>query len=34
MFAVVFEVHPAPGKKDEYLELAKHLKPIVESIDG
>lgn len=34
MFAVVFEVHPAPGKKSEYLELAKHLKPILESIDG
>jgi heme-degrading monooxygenase HmoA len=34
MFAVVFEVHPAPGKKDEYLGLAKSLKPILESIDG
>ncbi len=34
MFAVVFEVHPAPGKKDEYLGLAKHLKPALESIDG
>jgi heme-degrading monooxygenase HmoA len=34
MFTVVFEVHPAKGKKDEYLGLAKHLKPILESIDG
>jgi heme-degrading monooxygenase HmoA len=34
MFAVIFEVHPAPGKKDEYLGLAKHLKPILESIEG
>jgi heme-degrading monooxygenase HmoA len=34
MFTVVFEVHPAPGKKDEYLGLAKHLKPILESING
>ena len=34
MFAVVFEVHPGPGKKNEYLGLAKHLKPILESIDG
>jgi heme-degrading monooxygenase HmoA len=34
MFTVVFEVHPAPGKKDEYLGLAKHLRPILESIDG
>jgi heme-degrading monooxygenase HmoA len=34
MFAVVFQVHPRDGKKDEYLALAKHLKPILESIDG
>jgi heme-degrading monooxygenase HmoA len=34
MFAVVFEVHPNEGKKDEYLSHAKHLKPILESIDG
>ena len=34
MFTVVFEVHPAPGKKDEYLGLAKHLKPMLDSIDG
>jgi heme-degrading monooxygenase HmoA len=34
MFSVIFEVLPAKGKKDEYLELAKHLKPILESIDG
>ena len=34
MFAVVFEVHPGPGKKDEYLGLAKHLKPILGSMDG
>ena len=34
MFTVVFEVHPAAGKKPEYLELAKHLKPILEAIDG
>jgi heme-degrading monooxygenase HmoA len=34
MFTVVFEVRPAPGRKDEYLGLAKHLKPILESIDG
>jgi len=34
MFVVVFEFHPAPGKKDDYLALAGHLKPIVESIDG
>jgi heme-degrading monooxygenase HmoA len=34
MFSVIFEVLPAEGKKDAYLELAKHLKPILESIDG
>src|SRR3979490_1646264 len=34
MFSVIFEVHPDDGKKDEYLELAKHLKRIVEKIDG
>jgi heme-degrading monooxygenase HmoA len=34
MFSVIFEVHPNDGKKDEYLELAKHLKPILEKIDG
>jgi heme-degrading monooxygenase HmoA len=34
MFSVIFEVLPNEGKKGEYLELAKHLKPILESIDG
>jgi heme-degrading monooxygenase HmoA len=34
MFAVVFAVHPAEGKKDEYLAHAKELKPIIETIDG
>jgi heme-degrading monooxygenase HmoA len=34
MFSVIFEVHPNDGRKDDYLELAKHLKPILESIDG
>jgi heme-degrading monooxygenase HmoA len=34
MFAVVFEVHPDEGKKNEYLDHAKHLKPILEKIDG
>ena len=34
MFAVIFEVHPAEGKKDEYLAHAKELKPIIETIDG
>jgi heme-degrading monooxygenase HmoA len=34
MFSVIFEVLTAEGKKDAYLHLAKHLKPILESIDG
>ncbi len=34
MFSVLFEVHRKPERQDEYLALAKHLKPILESIDG
>ena len=34
MFSVIFEVHPNDGRKDDYLGLAKHLKPILETIDG
>jgi heme-degrading monooxygenase HmoA len=34
MFAVIFEVQPKKERKDEYLALAKHLKPILENIDG
>lgn len=34
MFSVIFEVRPGEGKKGEYLEYAKELKPILESIDG
>ena len=34
MFSVIFEVLPAEGKKDDYLEIAKHLKPGLESTDG
>jgi heme-degrading monooxygenase HmoA len=34
MFAVVFEVQPKQERWDEYLELAKFLKPELEKIDG
>jgi heme-degrading monooxygenase HmoA len=34
MFTVVFEVHPAAGKKDEYLGLAKTMRPLLEAVDG
>jgi heme-degrading monooxygenase HmoA len=34
MFSVIFEVLTNEGRKDEYLELARNLKPVLESIDG
>ncbi len=34
MFSVIFEVLPNEGMKDAYLEKAKYLKPIIETIDG
>lgn len=34
MIAVIFEVEPAAGKQDDYLEIAGQLRPMVEEIDG
>jgi heme-degrading monooxygenase HmoA len=34
MIAVIFEVEPAPGKREEYLETAAALRPLLEEIDG
>lgn len=34
MIAVIFEVVPAPGHKQEYLDLAASLRPALEQIDG
>ena len=34
MFAVIFEVKPKTERKDDYLALAKILKPELEKIDG
>jgi len=34
MFSVIFEVLPNDGRKGDYLDLAKQLKPILETIDG
>ena len=34
MIAVIFEVVPAPGRKQEYLDLAESLRPALEKIDG
>jgi heme-degrading monooxygenase HmoA len=34
MIAVIFEVYPAEGRKQEYLDIAKSLLPQLSSIDG
>jgi len=34
MFSVIFEVLPQEGRRGEYLELAKNLRPILEKMDG
>jgi heme-degrading monooxygenase HmoA len=34
MIAVIFEVWPKPERKQEYLDLAAELRPILETIDG
>ena len=34
MIAVIFEVFPAEGKVQEYLDIAAKLKPVLENIDG
>ena len=34
MIAVIFEVWPKPDKKQNYLDIAAALRPILERIDG
>jgi len=34
MVAVIFEVMPAEGRKQEYLDIAKSLRPQLDSTDG
>lgn len=34
MIAVIFEVWPAEGRRDEYLDYAARLKPTLEKMDG
>ncbi|SOZ39542.1 antibiotic biosynthesis monooxygenase family protein [Cupriavidus neocaledonicus] len=34
MIAVIFEAEPAPGRQDSYLDIAAHLRPQLEAIDG
>jgi len=34
MFSVIFEVFPKKERFEEYIALVKHLKPILDTIDG
>ena len=34
MIAVIFEVWPEPDRKQEYLDLAAGLRPLLEQVDG
>ena len=34
MIVVIFEVFPAKGKVQEYLDIAAELKPLLQNIDG
>lgn len=34
MIAVIFEVWPADGRREEYLAYAGRLKPLLETMDG
>jgi heme-degrading monooxygenase HmoA len=34
MIAVIFEVWPKPDRKQEYLDIAAELRPILDKIDG
>lgn len=34
MIAVIFEVIPAEGRREEYLDIAAELRPLLEGIDG
>jgi heme-degrading monooxygenase HmoA len=34
MIAVIFEARPKPGRRDEYLDIASALRPLLDRIDG
>jgi len=34
MIAVIFEVHPANGRLENYLKIAAEMRPLLEQIDG
>jgi heme-degrading monooxygenase HmoA len=34
MIAVIFEVEPTEGRKDEYLDIAADMRPMLDQVDG
>lgn len=34
MIAIIFEVEPADGRKDDYLDIAAEMRPLIEQVDG
>lgn len=34
MIAVIFEVHPAEARKDDYLSIAAAMRPMAEQVEG
>ncbi|MGK2851676.1 MAG: antibiotic biosynthesis monooxygenase family protein [Candidatus Limnocylindrales bacterium] len=34
MIAVIFEVRPAPGRREAYLDWAARLRPLLDEMDG
>ena len=34
MIAVIFEARPAAGRRDDYLDVAARLRPLLDGIDG
>jgi heme-degrading monooxygenase HmoA len=34
MIAVIFEVEPTEGRKQEYLEIAARMRPMVDQVEG
>lgn len=34
MIAIIFEVIPAVGRKQDYLDIAAAMRPMVEEIEG
>ncbi|MEL7180816.1 MAG: antibiotic biosynthesis monooxygenase, partial [Pseudomonadota bacterium] len=33
-YAVIFEVEPAGGRKDAYLEIAAQMRPMLDEVEG